>query len=107
MPAWKRWIGYTVPPKGCYVLDEGACRAITQQGRSLLAIGIRSSQGQFQKGDVIALCNEAGAEVARGLTNYPIEEIEQIKGLKSDCIASVLGHCPYEEVIHRDNMFVL
>jgi glutamate 5-kinase len=104
---WKRWIAFSAQPRGRLLLDSGACKAIVDEGRSLLAIGIRGSQGHFQKGDVIALCDEAGSEVARGLTNYPIEQIEQIKGLKSDRIASILGNCPYEEVIHRDTMVVL
>ena len=45
-------------------------------------------------------------EFARGLTNYSAEDIRRIKGLKTDQIAQVLGHCPYDEIIHRDNMVV-
>ncbi len=104
---WKRWIAFSAQPQGRLLLDAGACTAIINQGRSLLAIGIRGAQGQFHKGDVLSLCDEDGKEVARGLTNYPTEEVERIKGLKSDRIESILGHCPYEEVIHRDNMVVL
>jgi len=101
---WKRWIGFSATPRGKILLDEGACRAISQNGSSLLAIGISGIEGTFSKGDVVALCNLQGRELARGLTNYPASEIERIKGLKSHRIAQVLGHCPYQEVVHRDNL---
>ena len=104
--SWKRWIGFTAQPRGYLVLDEGARRAIEKQGRSLLAIGIVESVGKFGKGDVLALRDAAGAEFARGLTNYTAADVERIKGLKTDAIAAALGHCPYQEVIHRDNMVV-
>lgn len=104
---WKRWIGFSAQARGKVVLDEGACRAISQNGGSLLAIGIVSAAGAFEKGDVISICDAAGRELARGLTNYPATEIERIKGLRSDRIAQVLGHCPYEEVVHRDNLATL
>jgi len=103
----KRWIGFSVQPRGRLVLDDGAYRAIVRDGRSLLAIGIAAVTGNFQKGDAVRLCDPRGQEVARGLTNYSSSEIEQIRGLKSDQIASVLGHCPYDEVVHRNNMTVM
>lgn len=101
---WKRWIGFSARPHGKLHLDRGAVRAVTDQGRSLLAIGITDAEGEFIKGDVVALCDQDGKEIARGLTNYRASEIHQIKGLKSDRIAQVLGHRPYEEVVHRDNL---
>ena len=104
---YKRWIGFSAQPRGRLYLDAGASRAIAEQGRSLLAIGIVSAEGSFKKGDVVALCNGEGVELARGLTNYPSAELEKICGLRSDRIAEVLGHRPYEEVIHRDNMLVI
>ncbi|HJT36330.1 MAG TPA: glutamate 5-kinase [Pirellulales bacterium] len=106
IPSWKRWIGFTAQPRGGLVLDDGARRAIEKQGRSLLAIGVIDVVGEFQKGDVVALRDAAGCEFARGLTNYASAEIARIKGLKTDAIAAALGHCPYQEVIHRDNMAV-
>jgi glutamate 5-kinase len=104
--SWKRWIGFTVQPRGHLVLDEGARRAIERQGRSLLAIGILDAVGNFQKGDVVALRDAQGGEFARGLINYNAADVLRIKGQKTERIAEVLGHRPYEEVIHRDNMAV-
>ncbi|MFV2069430.1 MAG: glutamate 5-kinase [Pirellulales bacterium] len=104
--SWKRWIGFTAQPRGQLKLDAGACRAIRFEGRSLLAIGIVDTVGEFGKGDVVTLVSEEGIEFARGLTNYAAAEIRQIGGLRTDAIAQVLGHCPYDEVIHRDNLLV-
>jgi glutamate 5-kinase len=104
VPSRKRWIGFTVAPRGQLRLDHGAGQAVRQKGRSLLAIGIADVQGHFAKGDVVALLDGEGLEIARGLSNYSADEIRRIKGLRSEQIATVLGHCPYEEVVHRDNM---
>ena len=85
-------------------VDAGARRAIEGQGRSLLAIGITGASGEFQIGDVVALVDPTGSEFARGLTNYATADVARIKGLRTEQIAATLGHCPYVEVIHRDNM---
>jgi len=106
LPSYKRWIGFTVQPRGSLLLDEGATRAVEQQGRSLLAIGICDVNGDFAKGDVVVLRDAQGLEFARGLTNYTSAELLIIKGLKTEQIAAALGHRPYGEVIHRDNMAV-
>jgi glutamate 5-kinase len=102
----KRWIGYSVQPRGRIFLDAGARRAIVHQGRSLLAIGITAAEGEFKKGDVVRLCDREGHELARGLTNYAVHEIRRIQGQQSEQIATILGHRPYKEVIHRDNLAV-
>ncbi len=103
----KRWIGFSAQTSGAVQLDAGAGLAIVQRGRSLLAIGILGTEGKFRKGDLVSVCDSNGMEIARGLTNYHADEVERIKGLHSYRIAQVLGHCPYEEVIHRNNMTVL
>ncbi|MCC7086292.1 MAG: glutamate 5-kinase [Pirellulales bacterium] len=102
--AWKRWIGFTVQPRGILIVDHGARSALENQGKSLLAIGVVDAQGAFRKGDVVSICDQAGHEFARGLSNYAATDILRIKGRKTDEIAATLGHRPYDEVIHRDNM---
>jgi len=106
LAARKRWIGFSVKPRGHLVLDSGARRAVEHQGRSLLPIGVVEAVGRFHKGDVIALRGPDGTEFARGLTNYSADKLRRIKGKKTAEIAEVLGHCPYDEVIHRDNLIV-
>ena len=104
LPSFKRWIGFTAQPRGILTLDAGARTAVEKKGKSLLAIGVVEATGSFKKGDIVSLRDPAGAEFARGLTNYAIDDLLKIKGLKTDQIAAALGHCPYDEVIHRDNM---
>ena len=104
--ARKRWIGLSIKPRGRLILDAGAKAAIQRKGRSLLAAGVAEVEGQFLKGDVVSLRGPDGVEFARGLSNYSADEVQRIKGLKTSQIADILGHCPYDEVIHRDNMVV-
>jgi glutamate 5-kinase len=102
--AFKRWIGFTAQPRGVVVLDAGAREAVERKGKSLLAIGVTAASGSFRKGDVVSLQDATGVEFARGLTNYSLDDLLKIKGLKTEQIAAVLGRLPYDEVIHRDNM---
>lgn len=102
----KRWIGFTAQPRGRLQLDAGAHQAIANDGRSLLAIGIAGVEGTFAKGDIVSLAGPDGTEFARGLSNYSATEITLIRGLKTEAIAARLGHCPYDEVVHRDNLVV-
>jgi glutamate 5-kinase len=104
VPAWKRWIGFTAQPRGRLTVDDGARRAVERGGRSLLAIGVVDAAGKFKKGDVVSIVDGSGDEFARGLTNYGLDDMLRIKGAKTEQIAVTLGYCPYDEVIHRDNM---
>lgn len=104
VPAWKKWIGYTSKPAGTLFLDAGAGRAVRHNGRSLLAVGIQRVEGNFEQGSSVALADEAGVCFGRGLANYSAADIRVIAGAKSDQIPSLLGHVPYGEVIHRDNL---
>jgi glutamate 5-kinase len=107
IPAWKRWLGFTAQPKGRLLIDSGACTAVQKKGRSLLPIGVVQVQGDFNKGDVVALCDGEGIEFARGLTNYTSADAKRILGLRTEQIAEVLGSLPYEEIVHRDNLVVV
>ena len=103
----KRWIGFSAQPAGQLVVDGGACRAILGEGSSLLAAGIQQCSGAFHKGDIVSICTGEGEEVARGLVNYNAQQVSQILGMRSEQIAEVLGHLPYTEVVHRDNLHAL
>jgi glutamate 5-kinase len=80
---------------------------VVAQGRSLLAAGVRRLEGSFATGDVVSLAGEDGREFARGLVNYPEADLRRIAGLKTEQIAGELGYCPYDEVVHRDNLAVI
>jgi glutamate 5-kinase len=103
----KRWIGWSATPRGKLLLDAGAAKAVQSNGKSLLAVGVRGVEGNFAKGDVVAICDQAGSEFARGLSNYSSTQMTTIAGQPTDRIAELLGHCPYDEVVHRDNLVVL
>ncbi len=102
----KHWIAYTVQPMGEIELDQGAVRALTDKGRSLLPKGIRAVRGAFDRGDAVRLLAPDGSEVGRGLTNYSAEEVRKIAGLASWEIADRLGYRFYDEVVHRDDLVV-
>ena len=106
LPAWKRWIGYSVAPRGRLELDPGAIRAIACRGRSLLPIGITGVQGDFHKGELLSLVDAAGVEHARGLTNYNSSDVRRIAGRRSEELPALLGQLKYPEVIHVDNLVV-
>lgn len=107
VPAWKRWIGFGAPPAGVLIIDDGATRAVREAGRSLLAVGVTEVQGEFEAGALIGLRSRDGVEVARGLANYSSDELRRIQGRRSDQIGAALGHVPFAEVIHRDNLVVM
>ena len=104
----KKWIGYTMKSKGTIYVDTGAVCALSEKGKSLLASGIVSVEGDFNKGDIISISSKEDKVIfAKGLTNYSSEEIEKIKGRSTSEITKVLGYKLYNEVIHRDNMVIL
>ncbi len=102
----KRWIGLTVRPAGKLTVDDGAARALHRGGKSLLATGVVSVSGRFQRGDVIEVVDTHGRQVGRGLTNYGAPDVDAVKGLRTTQFAGILGDKPYDEIIHRDNFVV-
>lgn len=106
MPAWKRWIAQAVPPAGTLAVNAGAHDAIVNGGRSLLAAGVVGVDGEFGRGDVVAVACD-GAVFARGLVTYDRDDAARIAGRKSSEFAEILGDCPYRELVHRDNLVLL
>ncbi len=103
----KRWIAFGRATKGAIRIDDGARRALLDQGRSLLAAGITSVDGAFDMGAAVRILDAKGQDIARGLVNYSSDEINRIKGCKSANIQSILGRKDFDEVIHRDNLVIL
>ncbi|MEK7368490.1 MAG: glutamate 5-kinase [Planctomycetota bacterium] len=104
----KRWIGFTLRPKGKIYVDDGAYDALSKRGKSLLASGITDVDGDFERGDVVSVfATGNNTEFARGLTNYSSTELMKIQGQSSTSIKRILGSKPYDEVVHRDNMVLI
>ncbi len=99
-----RWIGMAARPAGSVTVDEGAASAVQARGKSLLASGVSAVTGRFDVGDVVVLRNAAGREVARGLCNYNADDLNLIKGKRSNQFQALLGRPSYKTVIHVDNL---
>lgn len=106
MHSRKYWIAFALRPKGKIAIDDGAKKAIIEDGKSLLPSGILSVDGDFEIGDPVTCIDAKGTSLASGLVNYSSSEILKIMGLKSTKIAQVLGYKDYDEVIHRDNLAI-
>lgn len=102
--ARKQWLAGQLQVKGQLILDSGAARVLTQQGRSLLAVGVTDVKGKFSRGDLVSCLDSDGLEIARGLVNYSAAETARIKGKSTEAIAGILGYLEDKELIHRDNM---
>ncbi|MDT7944471.1 MAG: glutamate 5-kinase [Dehalococcoidia bacterium] len=103
----KRWMLSGLSWRGRIVIDEGAVKALRGGKASLLPAGVVGTAGDFQRGDVVAIVDAQGQQVACGIANYSAQEVEAIKGLRSDRIAELLGYTYGQEVVHRDNLVLM
>jgi glutamate 5-kinase len=104
--ARKPWMADHVQLRGSVVVDAGAADKLCSEGKSLLAIGMTSVEGEFSRGDVIAIRDEAGTEIARGLANYASAEARLICRKSSSEFENLLGYTAEPEMVHRDNMIL-
>ncbi len=100
----KRWLAQSGDVAGDLTIDDGAAEALVRGGKSLLAVGIRASSGEFEPGALVRVIDDAGHELARGLVNYSSADVARIRGMKSWDIPTELGYEGGAEVIHRDNL---
>jgi glutamate 5-kinase len=101
--ARKLWIAGSLKPNGSLIVDEGALVALLS-GKSLLPAGITAIKGKFDRGDAITVCTASGAEIARGLVAYSVEDASKIIGKKTSEIENILGYRGRDEMVHRDDM---
>ncbi len=104
--ARKAWLGGRLRLKGAVVVDAGAARALGK-GSSLLAAGIVQTEGEFARGDAIAIRGEDGATLAHGLSEYDAAECARLMGTQSAEQADILGYAPRSAVVHRDQLVLL
>ena len=107
LAARKQWLAGHLIVRGSLQLDEGASRALSGSGVSLLAVGVTRVNGNFNRGDIVSCLSPAGEEVARGLVNYSADEARKIMGKASSEIEKTLGYVDEPELIHRDNLVLL
>ena len=103
----KHWIAYSSGrPRGTLVIDDGAAKALQKHKKSLLPAGVTEVLGDFEPGSMVRCMDASGREIARGVTCFSSDQIRMIMGRHSEEIETVLGSCPGEEVIHRDDLVI-
>ncbi len=107
MTSRKHWLAYGPRPAGQLVVDDGARRAVVEQGKSLLPAGVVEVEGDFGLGDIVGLVDSQGTEFARGLAGYRADDLRRIKGQQSADIEATLGYKYLDEVVHRDDLVLL
>lgn len=103
----KRWMLAGLSARGRIVVDAGAVQALRQSNGSLLPAGIVSVEGPFARGDAVTICDMEGRRLAYGVVNYGHEEVQRIRGQRSDRIPDLLGHTFGAEVVHRNNLVLI
>ncbi len=104
--ARKQWMADHLQLRGSVQIDAGAVVKLRDEGKSLLPIGMVSVEGDFSRGDVIAVRDEQGQEIARGLANYASAEARLLCRKASTDIERLLGYVAEPEIVHRDNLVV-
>jgi glutamate 5-kinase len=104
--ARKRWISDHLQLRGAVTVDDGAAAKVRAEGKSLLPIGMTAVEGEFSRGDVIAVRDMTGTEIARGLANYASAEARLLCRKPSSAIEALLGYVAEPEMIHRTNLVV-
>jgi len=104
LAARKQWMADHLQLRGALTVDDGAIAKLRDEGKSLLPIGVIDVQGEFLRGDVIAVRSVAGSEFARGLANYSAAEARLIARKPSSQIEALLGYANEPELIHRTNL---
>ena len=105
--ARKQWMADHLQLRGSMLIDDGAVNKLTREGKSLLPIGMHSVKGEFSRGDVIAICDLQGVEIARGLANYASAECRLLCKKPSSEIEKLLGYVAEPEMVHRDNLVLM
>ena len=103
----KGWLAAAAKGKGVIVVDAGARRALVEQKKSLLPIGVRGVEGQFGQGDPVDIAVDPSRPFARGLAGYGADEVLRLAGLKTSEIERALGYKYLDEIVHRNDLVVL
>ena len=103
----RHWLALARRCEGGIHIDAGATTALLEKGTSLLPVGIKRIDGSFERGDTVSVYDDQGQEIARGLSGLGSIELDQIKGMRLDKAAELLGYVLPKTAIHRDNLLLL
>ena len=104
--ARKQWMADHLQMRGSVTVDAGAAHKVLTEGKSLLPIGMTGVAGDFSRGDVIAIRDDQGIEIARGLANYASAEARLLCRKPSHEYEALLGYTAEPEMVHRDNLIL-
>jgi glutamate 5-kinase len=90
----KRWIAFFHHPRGALYVDDGARKALSESGKSLLPPGVARCEGEFDAGDIVRICDLNGTEFARGIARHSASEINARQLART-------------EIVHRDDLVLL
>lgn len=102
----KLWIGLAEVPRGTIALDEGATRAVLERGASILPVGVVSTSGSYDAGDVVNVRASTGDVIGRGVARYSSDDMARVRGVHLDVIARFLGEDRAQPAVHRDDLLV-
>ena len=107
VPDRKRWLGFFSRVSGSLVIDDGAVKALTDRGKSLLPSGVTAVEGDFRRGDTVEIVSAARVPIARGLVNFDAGDCLKLCGKRSAEIVAIMGKEAETEVVHRNNLVLL
>src|SRR6185369_1278919 len=104
--ARENWLAGRLTARGTLIVDAGAAEALAR-GRSLLPAGVRETEGDYRRGDVVNIAGPDGSVIARGLAEFDAIDAARIIGRRSEDIAAILGSVQRSTLVHRDHMVLL
>ena len=107
VPGRKRWLGFFSKVSGALIIDNGAKKAVTTGGKSLLPSGVIAVKGEFRRGDTVEIITLDQQPVARGLVNFDAKDCLLLCGKHSDEVIAIMGKEAEIEAVHRDNLVLL
>lgn len=107
VPGRKRWLGFFSRISGALIIDNGAAKALTERGKSLLPSGIIAIRGEFHRGDTVEIITADQRSIGRGLINFDAKDCLRLCGKHTDEVISIMGKESECEAVHRDNLVLL
>ena len=103
----KRWILTGSSDRNRIRIDDGAARALQENGSSLLPAGVTAADGPFDRGDTVTIIGPDEVTIARGIARYSRDDLRRIMGCRSDQIQERLGYAYGPVAVHRNDLILL
>ena len=107
VPGRKRWLGFFSKVSGALIIDDGAAKAVSERGKSLLPSGVIAVKGEFHRGDTVEIITTGRKTIARGLINFDAKDCLLLCGKHTEEVIAIMGKEAETEAVHRDNLVLL